>query len=358
MANLDFSKLTPDNGAVKDLRQLIFLACSDVDSLGAIFNFLPKQKHGNKVGFVGDFSLIGKKAQGCKPKYGNNILTASEKTWDIQEWEIAEEICYKDLEGTLAQIAMRSGTNISDLTGTEYIDDILDPKLQKAIRKLLMRLAWFGDKSAATITDGGVLKDDVNPEYFNITDGFWKRLFAITAADPKRRTTIAANAKTTFSEQDAAMNTPGAATDFMHALITNASQVLREADGGIIYITMALKDALDWDITKNNKGSELQWNAMFDGIQKTTYKGVEVAAIPFFDEIIQNYETVTGGKSWNKPYRALYTIKDNLLVGSESESEIAGLKIWFSEDDQVNRILGKDKLGTLVAQDDMVQVGY
>lgn len=43
---LNFANLTPDDGAVKDLKRLIFLAVTDPESLGKIFNFLPKQKHG------------------------------------------------------------------------------------------------------------------------------------------------------------------------------------------------------------------------------------------------------------------------------------------------------------------------
>ena len=126
----------------------------------------------------------------------------------------------------------------------------------------------------------------------------------------------------------------------------------------MIYITQSLRDALDWDIINNNKGSELQWTAIFDGIAKTTYKGVELLAIPFWDEIIRSTETVTGGKAWNKPHRALYTVKENLLVGSESENEIAELDIWFEKKDQVNYILAKDTIGTLIGQDDLLQVAF
>ena len=119
---LNFANLTPDDGAVKDLKRLIFLAVTDPESLGKIFNFLPKQKHGEKVGFIGEFGMVGKASQGCNPTFGTSVIATSEKEWDIHEWEVAEKICYKDLEGTVAQVAMRTKTNIADLTGTEYPD--------------------------------------------------------------------------------------------------------------------------------------------------------------------------------------------------------------------------------------------
>lgn len=253
---------------------------------------------------------------------------------------------------------MRTKTNIADLTGTEYTDYILAPRLELAIRKMLMRYAWFGDKAADTVTEGGNLLDSIDPAYFTLVDGFWKRLFTLAAATPDRRTTCAANAAATFAEQKTAMRQNYAAVDFLDALISDASTVLRQANGQLIYITQALKDALDADLKRNNKGSELQWTALFDGITETNYNGVQMIAIPFLDEIIKGCETVSGGKAWNKPYRALYTIKDDLLVGMESESEVADIQVWFNKDEQMNKILSKDKIGTLIADDNLVQVGF
>ena len=51
-------------------------------------------------------------------------------------------------------------------------------------------------------------------------------------------------------------------------------------------------------------------------------------------------------------------MKENLLVGSESENEIAELDIWFEKKDQMNYILAKDTIGTLIGQDDLLQVAF
>lgn len=357
-AGLNFANLTPDNGAVRDLKQLIFTAVLDTDNLGALFNVLPKQKHGDKVGIVGEFGLVGKADSGCNKTFDSTAIATSEKTWSIKAWEVALQLCYKDLEGTLAQVAMRTKTDIADLTGTEYLDYVVLPRLELAIRKMLQRFAWFGDEAAAKVSSGGVLKDDANVANFNVTDGVWKRVFALVAANAERHTTIAANAKTTFAEQKSAIREKGVATDVMDNLISDASNELRQAEKQVIFVSQSLKDALNADIKKNNIGSELQWEAMFDGITKTTYNGIEVIALPFWDEIIKGYETVSGGKSWNKPYRAIYTTHDNLLLGVEGENEIADLQVWFSQDKQANHILAMDKVGTLIADNNLIQVAY
>lgn len=354
---INFVNLTPDNGAIRELRALIFAAVTKAPEITSMFNVLPGQRHGDKVGVIGDFGLVGKKSQGCNPQYGSSMLNTTEKTWTIKEWEIAEQICYKDLEGTLAQVAMRTKTDIADLTGTEYMDYVLMPKLERAAQFVVLRLGWFGDEEAATVADGGVIKDAGNVPYFNVTNGIWKHVFDIVAENAERRVAIAANAKTTAAEQKSAIKEAGVATDILDTLISEASMELRQADGQVIYITQSLKDALDADLKHNNKGSELQWEALFNGVTKTNYNGIELVAIPFWDSVIRNYEGASNG-AFNKPHRAIYTAKANLLLGFEGDTAVADVQAFFNQKDQVNYILAKDKVGALIADDNLIQVAF
>lgn len=353
---INFANLTPDNGAISDLRELIFRAVLDGEKLGALFNVLPNQKHGDKVGFIGEFGLVGKASQGCDPVYNNSVLAANEKTWDILAWEIAESICYADLEGTLASVALRTKTAAADLTGTEYVDYVLMPRLEVAIRKMLQRLAWFGDKAASNVSSGGVLADGVDAGFFNVTDGIWKRVFAGVSANSIKQTAIAANSQTTFASQKSKLLEAGVATGIVDNMIMDAPMALRQAPNQVIYLTQSMKDALDYDLVHNNKGSELQWTALFDGITEATYKGITVRAIPFWDETIRAYEG--DGTAWNKPHRAIYTVKENLLLGLESANEMAEIEVWFDKKDKKNYIRVEDKLGTLIADDSLIQVAY
>jgi hypothetical protein len=355
---MDFVNLKPEGGAVRSLQSLIFLSVYGDEKLGSMFNVLPYQKHGEKVGLISNLGLLGKASEGCDPTYDDNIGAPIEKEWDIRAWQLSEKICYDVLEGTLAQIALKTKTDISDLTGTEYLDYVLMPVLENAALKMVMRFAWFGDTSANTVASGGVLKDGTRVGAFSVTDGFWKRAFSLVASNSERRTTVAANAKTTFAEQKSAIRTAGAATQVLDDLISDAPQELRQADNQVIFISQALKDALNADIKKNHKGSDLAWEAIFDGITKTTYNGIELVAVPFWDEIIKGYESASDGKAWNKPYRAIYTVRDNLLLGLGSENEIADLQIFFSQKDQKTYVLAKDKMGSLIADDNLIQVAF
>lgn len=352
------SALTAYNGAVLDVRKLIFETIVDPERLRNVATIMPNQHNGDKLGLVGEFGLVGKKATGCSPEYGTDTIGVTEKTWDIQPWAINEQLCYADLEGTLVQYLLNEKTDISKLDEGEvyrqYIAGVIYPRLRTAIEKMLVRFAWFGDKNAATVTDGGVLKNGVNPAYFNLINGFWVQLAAIYTADATKRVTVAANAEASYAAQRTAILAAGVATGIMDRLIMSASPALRGASNKVIYTTLALKDALDYDIRNNNKGSELQWQSIFAGIQETTYNGITLRAVPLFDEIIQTYEG--NGTAWNNPYRAVFTTEDNLLVGIGAGDEIADVQIHYDPVSELNYIKAKDKVGALVRQDNLVVV--
>ena len=355
-SGLNFTALTPSNGALQELNELLFLKVLGEDRLAQMFNVIFDAVNGKKVGFVGEFGLVGKAAQNCNPVYNNSTIATSEKTWDLGDWGVYEQICYKDLLGTLAQSAMRRGANIADLTGTEYIDDIVYPRLLLAIYKMLMRFAWFGDKNAETIADGGVLTNGTDASFFTVTDGFWKRAYALVAANSARRVEIAANNQTTIAAQRSALLASGVATGIMDSLIMGAHPDLRQAANQVIFVSQSLKDALNHDIRVNNSGSELQWRSIFDGITETTYDGIRLVAVPFWDSIIQTYEST--GTKWNKPHRAMYTTTDNLLVGIDTNTDFAELNVFFDEKSELNLLKSKGALGTVVADDNFIQVAY
>lgn len=355
-SGLNFEALTPSNGALQQLNELIFLKVLGSERLAQVFNVIFNAVNGKKVGFIGEFGLVGKARQGCNPTYDNSSIATSEKTWELGDWGVYEQICYSDLIGTLAQTALKTGTRIADLTATEYLDDVVYPRLELAIYKMYMRLAWFGDKNADNVSGGGIITDDVDTDYFSVTDGFWTRAFALVASDASRRITIAANAEASYNAQKSALLGNGVATGIIDDLIMGASSDLRQAANQVIFVTQSLKDALIRDIRKNNVGSDLQWRSLFDGVTETEYDGIRLVSVPFWDSIIRNYED--NGTTWNKPHRALYTTTDNLLVGIDRDNDFADLSVFFDEKSELNLLKSKGWLGTMFAQDNMVQVAY
>ena len=354
MAGIDLSKLTPKNGAVQDLAELIFLELAEDDKLGQLVTFMTRQENGKKLGFVGKGGLMGKAAKGCDPEYAKTLVQATEKTWELNEWEIAEEICYKDLVNTIAEHFAANGSDMADLTDSDYMEKIVRPILEQAIRDLVIRLVFFGDKEAA-----GTLKDGVSADYFTLIDGIWKQLFEGVTAGKTARVNIDANTKTTVAAQYEAMRQPGAATGVLNNLIINTPMKLRTMADRVFIVTQAFADMLALDIQENNKGSELQWESIFAGIQKTKYQGITLIAVPQFDEIIQEYlKNETNAGAYDKPFRVIYGAKGNFRAGTKSADTLADLKINFDEVTRKNYIYAADTLGALVLAEDYAAVAY
>lgn len=354
-AGINFEGLTPQNGALRELAELIFLNIQEEDKLGQLLVFMTEQINGKKVGFVGKPGLLGKASEGCIPTYDNHLVATSEKTWVIKEWQISEKICYEDLIGTIAQHFAQNGSDVADLTDTEYMDTIVRPIFEQAIPELIIRFAFFGD----TDIEASELQDGVDVGAFNLIDGIWKQLFTGVTEGKTKRVAIAANEAATVDAQYEAMRQPGAATGVLNELIIRTPAKMRNLAGRRFIVTQAFADMLNLDIQENNKGSELQWESIFTGIQKTSYQGVELLAVPQFDEIIQSYlKNTTNANAYDKPFRVIYGSKDNFRAGTESKERIATLKVWFNEDEQTNKMLAKDTLGALVVSEEYAAVAY
>lgn len=157
-SGLYFTNITPDNGAVREINRLVFKDVLSADRIGSLLNIFPRVFNGDKLDLVGEFGLLGVANTGCSPEYGADTINTEEKTWDIASWQIAEQICWNDIVGTLVKYSMNSGTAIADLTANDYLDEVVVPLLELALMKMYVRLAFFGDKDAETTADGGVLK--------------------------------------------------------------------------------------------------------------------------------------------------------------------------------------------------------
>ena len=184
---LDFTQITPDNGAVRDINRLVFKDVLSAERIGTLLNIFPRVYNGDKLGLVGEFGLVGLENTGCNPEWGNDAIATEEKTWDIASWQIAEKLCWADIEDTLVKYTLNTGTDITDLTANDYLDEIVVPRLELAIMKMYLRLAFFGDKNATDVANGGVITNAADVPYFTLINGFFKQLYAgVTAGTTKR----------------------------------------------------------------------------------------------------------------------------------------------------------------------------
>lgn len=346
--------LTLSERDIQELRELVALTVLKNEDFGKYVNIKTGIRHGDQLGFIGEMSALGKSGAGCNPEYGKLSIENSEKRWSLGDWEIAKEICYKELEGTIAELAFKTGTDIADLTGTQFASQILEPALEVAVQKMIWRIGWFNDKSAAHVGDGGVITDGVDLELMNVEDGLFKRIFTQVAANGAQRTEIAANAQASAAAQKSALWAKGVATGIVDTVLADADARIAE-NGGILMMTRGMANALANDI-KKVYNTQLKWETVFSGFDVTEYDGMQVARIGVWDEMIRTYEN--DGTKLNLPYRIVYGNPQNFLVGTGGSAIFDKFDIWFERKARTNNIYATGKIGTLIGEETLFQAAY
>lgn len=351
---IDFSQFTVDNGAIHDLNELLFTSTFEDPKLEDLITIQKDVQNGKKLGFIDSIDDVGVEGGGCDPTYTKVKINGEEKTWELGEWEIPKDFCYKDLTNTLAKFGMKPGTMRGDLQNTPYWDKLLIPLLKKAILDMFFRFVWFGDKNAKNtgVGSGGVLATGVDPKLFSVCDGLWKKLEAIIAANKNQKTAIAANAKTTYDEQKAAIRVKGAAMEVVDSMLVDADGRIFDKDHAI-YMTNSLFKALRSDVYERTK-YQLDTKTLLNGITVSEYDGVKVFALDIWDRMIKKYEN--DGTKFNLPHRAVLANPTNLFAGTSDEGLFGQLDISFDVKARKNHIYVGGDIGTLIGEDNLVQV--
>lgn len=344
-------QLTKDSGAINNLRDLMVMTNFTDENMEQFFTFKQNVQQGDKLGWIGEMSEVGWKGAPCNPTYKTPTISAAEKTWDLGAWSVPLKWCYEEFLNSVAEYALKTGTNIHDITGTDIMDVVIAPALEEAYRRMFWRFIWFGDKNAVAenITEG------FDVELFNPTDGLFKQLFAIGAANASQRVTIEANQAASMAEQFSAIKQSGVAISIFESLLENADPRIASMDGAGLFVTKSLADALAKDLKREYK-EILTWDEVFKGVKVTEFEGVKIFAISIWDRMIQRYQN--NGTTLNLPHRAVFGSAKQMFVGSPANNVISDFELWFNQDERVVKTYSAGRLGTLIGEDNLFQLAY
>lgn len=343
--------LQPEN--LESLRDAVIKKVLDDEDLRRVVT-IKRVRSGEPLAIIGEMDAVGHAGAGCNPTYEEIGIANSVQRWALGAWEIALKICYENLEDTIAEYSLRTGTAIGDLTGTDFMAIFME-LLVTQVRRMLWRLIWFGDTTADNISDGGVITNGVDPTLLTANNGLWKRLFAIATADATKRTVISANTGNSYANQKSAMLAAGYATTLVDNILLDASSRVNANGAATLFVNKKFADYLAHDIKVTYKVN-MPFERIFDGFYLGYYGGVQIGAIETWDYMIDTYEN-TGAK-WNLPFRAVLANPNNLLVGVDKQNPVDDLDIIFDRVNRMNHIYATGKLDTMVAQPDLVHVAY
>lgn len=358
---MNFNQFTVDNGALRDLGELLFLTVFNDPDIELVMTQQTGIFNGQKLGYIDDMGDVGKNQSGCNPTYYNVNVNGIEKTWELGPWQIPLKMCYTELENTLAKYGLDWGTNVHNLADTPYWNDILIPLLQRAMTDMYWRIVFFGDKDAKNIASSGLITAGVDPALFTMCDGLFKRFKAITAANAHQLTTIAANtakdsdSKVTYQSQKEAIRQEGVAVGIVDELLSDADSRIFDKDDHIIMMTNSLFKALRNDV-KRLHNLQLTVEQVTGGIQMSQYDGHNIVVLDIWDRMIKKYED--NGTSLNCPHRAILTSPQNIFAGTTAKDAISDVSVTFDDVTRLNHIFAQSNIGTLVGEDALVQCAF
>lgn len=343
--------LEPEN--LKSLRDAIIKKVVEDENIRRVVT-IKRVKTGDPLAIIGEMDAVGHAGAGCNPTYEQIGIGDALKRWALGAWEIALKICYEDLEDTISEYCLRTGTAIGDLTGTDFMALFME-LLTTQIRRMLWRLIWFGSTTADTIANGGELSNGTDKTLFTVNDGLFTRFGAIINNDANRLTAVSANTAATYAAQKAAVLVSGYATGLMDSILMDAPSGVNVSGDAALIMNKKLADALARDV-KHTYKEIMPWERIFEGVYVSSYGGVPVIACDTWDYMIDTYFNT--GTAWEYPYRAVYASPKNLLVGMDEDDPVNDVDIIFDRVNRMNHVYATGKIDTLVAQDNLIQVAW
>ena len=84
---INWNQFTVDNGAITDLRELLFLTVYDDPDIDLTVTTKTGVTNGQKLGYINDLGDVGEKGGGCDPAYTSVNITGIQKEWELGGWE-------------------------------------------------------------------------------------------------------------------------------------------------------------------------------------------------------------------------------------------------------------------------------
>lgn len=353
MAIVDTSFFTFTAEEIRNINELIREEVLKAPELGVLHTIYPDIVSDKKIGFLGEGSIVGVESQSCDPTPQQWSIPGRESVWKPKRWEVFLSECWKDLEKTMVIYAMNKGVDIGDLTNTDYMAIVVDI-LSDAIKKMIWRFIWFGDKNAANYSGvpAGVITNTVDTKYFTLLNGFWKQLQALAPVGSAQRVEIAANAQASAKLQYSSLT-----GDMAYATLSNMhlkSDILLRGKADLQFAcTQSVADA--YMMYLEGKGIETTYTNLVEGVKALTFRGIPVVPIPIWDEMISSYEN--NGTKLNNPHRIVLTTKSNLALGLAGSDVFDEVKVWYEPKEDRCYLRSRDSIDAKVLHEKMFTLG-
>ncbi len=356
MSNINLSTVSFDGKETMGLSEAFYQAVFQNPTIDQFHTVVTGIKAKQQMLYLGQYGLMGKKFTGCEPTPSTQVIQPAEKFWNPQYVGDRISECYTDLLNSFFVWGLKNGVSKPDLTNTDFAL-FIEERFSLAAYESALRLAWLGNESADTVTNGGYLANSVDPNYFNPINGFWQQALSIATNDTTKRVSIAKNAGTTYANQafTSADTDNRVITTTFENMIYNADLRLRGAKDKIIVATQSVVDQYARE-RKAVTNIELAYERTESGIDTFKIDGIDVIPFQFLDRHIRGYEN--NGTKWNQPHRAIFTTKSNLQIGTEETSKLNELDPFYDKKTKQYIVDYGFNIDAKIAEDYLAMVAY
>jgi hypothetical protein len=287
----------------------------------------------SQIPFVGTLGDIGKLISGCGFPDGGQTLAFTEKFWEPALVGGRLIHCANDLSPLvkLFEKAQKANPEYFDKTDSEELGVVI-VAIEQALKVMVKRLVWFGDKVADNIAGGGVYKDGVDVSFYTPINGLWKQILAEIPTNSTNYVAITANAGASYAEQ---VLGAGVGLSTLRAMYNKATPEFHQAiaDGAVakFYVTREL--AQNYIDGLETASLAFQLAGVESGGIGLNYRGIPIS---IKDEWNAHLKRQDNGTKFNLPNRALLTVKANIPVATLSEDDLKTVDSFYDQKDKSN----------------------
>ena len=348
------SARTPEEA--NEVSELIFKQIREDKTIQELYSLVPNVSFDKRIPIIGLLSdIMQTKSADCSfPEGGEVVVT--EKTWTPKTLQQEQKLCKDTTESNFAFWQSRNANLVEkyDLTNSGELNYLIF-LIEDAVKKAVVRVADFADTSAALVSGGGKITTALGAAgvaRMDAIDGFWVQLMAIATANAAQLVTISENAQASKALQ-LALAADTAKLTFEGMILGASEDVPNDA---VIMCTRTLfNNYFKW-LTDNSFDTATAVEGMdFRSITLAQY-GVTIIERKDWDRNIKSY--FDNGTTYDLPHRAVLTSRDNMLIGTESETALSSFTSHYSEDTMKNIVREEIKIDAKVAVDEAVMVAY
>ena len=282
---------------------------------------------------------IVRKYTTCGFSATGGVTSVSDRTLEVSKLKVNLEECGDAFYGTIFEEFYGSGTAIDDLTDT-VVGEVARKRVAEAIADDNGRMAWFAASTAASSD-------------YNQFDGF-VQLFVDNSASLGKYVEMTAIANVEDTNGDLVAD--GAYT-LLKSAYENQTKVLRQMPNNSksFRVTATIVDNLMTTYEQLGTGNALGLQLLQDG-QSLTFRGIPVVEITGWDTQLADATNPNANIGKNM---VVYTVDDNLVIGTDVADAGSQLKFRSNDDDdELLKIIAKYKMGAQFVFGELISFYY